>query len=97
MYTIAAHNSLVSDVKFYRSPASGAAGAERGWDVNGLFLVSGSFDSTVKLWSADDWKLKCELTGHDGKVMSVDVTNGNLRTVKLIYYGRRQIVGLCRI
>ncbi|KXS95155.1 hypothetical protein AC578_5106 [Pseudocercospora eumusae] len=57
----------------------------------GTFLVSSGFDKAVNIFSADDWALSKSLTGHDGTVLSVDVTTdarfiascGRDRTVKL--------------
>ncbi|KDE03868.1 hypothetical protein MVLG_05690 [Microbotryum lychnidis-dioicae p1A1 Lamole] len=43
--------------------------------LNGLYLVSGGYDGTVKIWSADDWQLVKTLTADsEGKVMGVDVS-----------------------
>ncbi|RKP11168.1 U4/U6 snRNP-specific spliceosomal protein [Thamnocephalis sphaerospora] len=74
VYTVAAHTSLVSDVKFYHNPADAVAYRDGQASRSGLFLASSSYDGTVKLWSADDWRLKKTLTGHEGKVMSVDIS-----------------------
>jgi U4/U6 small nuclear ribonucleoprotein PRP4 len=41
---------------------------------NGLYLVTSGFDSTVRIWSADDWQLVKSLATNAGKVMSVDVS-----------------------
>ena len=58
---------------------------------SGTFLVSSGFDKAVNIFSADDWALCKSLTGHDGTVLSTDVTSdagwivscGRDRTVKL--------------
>ncbi|KAK5174163.1 uncharacterized protein LTR77_001243 [Saxophila tyrrhenica] len=58
---------------------------------SGTFVVSSGFDKAVNIFSADDWALCKSLTGHDGTVLSCDVTNdakwiascGRDRTVKL--------------
>ncbi|SCV73291.1 BQ2448_7217 [Microbotryum intermedium] len=43
--------------------------------LNGSYLVSGGYDGTVKVWSADDWQLVKTLTADsEGKVMGVDVS-----------------------
>jgi U4/U6 small nuclear ribonucleoprotein PRP4 len=77
IYTIAAHRSLVSDVKFYRGqpPVSGAMDTDLASHA-GQYLVTGGYDGSVKMWSADDFKLIKSLEGHEGKVMGVDVSNG---------------------
>ena len=57
----------------------------------GTFLVTAGFDKAVNVFSADDWALCKSLTGHDGSVLSTDVTAqgnwiascGRDRTVKL--------------
>ncbi|KAJ1648994.1 hypothetical protein IWQ61_009781 [Dispira simplex] len=42
----------------------------------GVFLVSCSYDGTVKLWSADDWQLITTLSDHNGRVINVDCSSG---------------------
>lgn len=42
----------------------------------GAFLVTSSYDRTVKIWNADTWTLVKTLQGHTDKVMSVDVVGG---------------------
>jgi U4/U6 small nuclear ribonucleoprotein PRP4 len=57
----------------------------------GTFFVSGGFDKNVNVYSADDWALARQLSGHSGNVLSVDVSDdsrwiassGHDRTVKL--------------
>lgn len=57
----------------------------------GTFFVSGGFDKNVNVYSADDWALARQLSGHSGNVLSVDVSgdarwiasSGHDRTVKL--------------
>ena len=59
--------------------------------TSGTFIVSSGFDKAVNILSADDWVLCKSLTGHDGTVLSTDVTAdakwivscGRDRTVKL--------------
>ncbi|KAL7752758.1 hypothetical protein RI367_001760 [Sorochytrium milnesiophthora] len=80
IYTIAAHASLVSQVKYYTASLlpdySNVAGKfERGnGNTSGMYLVSGGFDGHVKIWSEGDYKLLKTLEGHEGKVMSVDIS-----------------------
>jgi U4/U6 small nuclear ribonucleoprotein PRP4 len=58
---------------------------------SGTFLVSGGFDKAVNVFSSDDWALCKSLTGHDGAVLSADISTdaqwiascGRDRTVKL--------------
>ncbi|ORY04338.1 WD40 repeat-like protein [Basidiobolus meristosporus CBS 931.73] len=80
LYTIPAHNSLVSDVRFFHaSEAYETSRMEGTPNVSGLYLASSSYDGTIKIWSADTWKLIKSLSGHEGKVMSVDIAaDGNL-------------------
>lgn len=40
---------------------------------SGLYLVTSGYDSTVKIWSSDDWQLVKAVTTDSGKVMGVDV------------------------
>lgn len=73
--TILAHSSAVLDVVFEKE--------------NSSLLVSGGHDGKINVYSSDDWnKLKC-LEGHNGKVMSIDLSGdtciysgGKDRTVK---------------
>lgn len=58
-----AHQHLVSDVKFVPDARAGAE-----------VLCTSSFDGTIRLWRTRDWRLLRELRGHEGKVMSVDVS-----------------------
>lgn len=43
---------------------------------SGSFLVTSSYDRTVKIWNADTWSLVKSLQGHTDKVMSVDIVGG---------------------
>jgi len=60
IYTIPAHTNLLSDVKYQR--------------IEGQYLVTASYDNTAKIWSNKTWQPLKMLPGHDGKVMSVDVS-----------------------
>jgi U4/U6 small nuclear ribonucleoprotein PRP4 len=60
IYTIPAHTNLVSDVKYQR--------------LEGQYLVTASYENTAKIWSNKTWQPLKKLSGHDGKVMSVDVS-----------------------
>ena len=60
IYTIPAHTNLLSDVKYQKT--------------EGQYLVTASYDNTAKIWSNKTWQPPKMLPGHDGKVMSVDVS-----------------------
>jgi U4/U6 small nuclear ribonucleoprotein PRP4 len=62
VYTIPAHTSLVSSVRFQKA--------------DGHVLVTSSFDGTIKAWAAHTWMPLRTLGGHDGKVMTLDLTHG---------------------
>jgi WD40 repeat protein len=62
VYTIAAHNHLVSSVRF--EPTTG-------W-----FLATSSYDNTCKLFGSENWSLGKTLAGHGGKVTGIDVSAG---------------------
>ncbi|CAG8672850.1 8431_t:CDS:10, partial [Racocetra fulgida] len=77
-YTIAAHKSLVSDVRFFHASLAFISEEDaRGIKptVSGLYLASCGYDGFVNIWSADDWSLLKILAGHDGKVMAVDISS----------------------
>ena len=60
IYTIPAHTSIISGVRY---------------DPNaGMFLVTCSFDGSVKLWSNGSYQAMKSLEGHGQKVMSADVS-----------------------
>ena len=60
-YTLPAHTNLVSGVRYHQS---------------GDFLVTSSYDETAKVWTAPGCAPLKVLKGHEGKVMSVDVSPG---------------------
>lgn len=85
LYSIPAHQKLVSDIKFYNcsdiniQKLSEVVTDEneqnpRLLSCNGTFLVSSSYDGTLKLWSADNWIQVAQLTSTD-KVMGCDISN----------------------
>ncbi|KOS19261.1 putative WD repeat-containing protein [Escovopsis weberi] len=96
---IGAHNSAISDMRWYRGLDDALDGIPPGVDEkgaqipkkSGTFFVSAGFDRNVKIFSADDWTLVQTLSGHTGPVASVDysrdgrwiVSGGHDRTVKL--------------
>ncbi|KAF9090078.1 hypothetical protein BGX23_006226 [Mortierella sp. AD031] len=83
IHSIPAHTNLVADIKFFTgSPIANEPNAQMHVDgeqprpsKSGLYLGSCSFDGTVKIWSADDWKLQKSLVGHTGKVTGIDISN----------------------
>lgn len=54
-----AHNNLVSRVKI---------------DSTGEFLVTGSYDNDMKIWTTSGWQPLRRFEGHSMKVMSVDIS-----------------------
>ncbi|KAI7686444.1 U4/U6 small nuclear ribonucleoprotein Prp4 [Sarcoptes scabiei] len=62
-YTIAAHTNIVSKVRFEHNI--------------GNYILTASYDQTIKLWAHPSWTPIITLSGHDGKVMSVDVSPDN--------------------
>jgi U4/U6 small nuclear ribonucleoprotein PRP4 len=75
--TFPAHTNGVSDFRYYNpphpTPALDPAGKPQP-QQKGSWLATAGFDGKVKLWSADDFVLQKELAGHQGKVMSCDVS-----------------------
>ncbi|CAF4625042.1 unnamed protein product [Rotaria sp. Silwood1] len=59
-YSIAAHQNLVSTVKFQRT--------------EGHYLVTVSYDNTIKLWMHPVWSALYSSTGHEQKIMSADLS-----------------------
>ncbi|CAG0926170.1 unnamed protein product [Notodromas monacha] len=59
IYAIPAHTNLVSKVKFHPG--------------HGQYLISSSYDNTAKVWSHPLWQPLKTLSGHDNKVMGVDI------------------------
>ncbi|KAK5990613.1 putative WD repeat-containing protein [Cladobotryum mycophilum] len=96
---VGAHNSAVSDMRWYKGLDDPLQGIPPGVDEkgapipkkSGTFFVSSGFDRNVKIFSADDWTLVQTLSAHTGPVSSVDysrdgrwiVSGGHDRTVKL--------------
>ncbi|KAI8346825.1 WD40-repeat-containing domain protein [Mortierella sp. GBAus27b] len=87
IHSIPAHTNLVSDIKFYPGQPDVLADTNAPMQVDGeqsqqaqpsksgVYLGSCSFDGTIKLWSADDWKLQKSLVGHTGKVTGLDISS----------------------
>ena len=56
-----------------RDPPAPSSSSPSVVNRSGLYLVSSGYDSTVKIWSADDWLLVKSIVTDSGKVMGVDV------------------------
>lgn len=80
IYTISAHQSLVSDVKFAKGRSPMATNDDNNSyeasSIYGTYLTTVGYDGCVKMWSADDYRLMKSLEGHEGKVMGVDISKG---------------------
>lgn len=63
IYTIPSHTNIVSDIKYQKN--------------EGEYLVSASFDKTANIWSNKTWQPLKTLSGHDGKIMSLDISPDN--------------------
>lgn len=76
--TLPCHTNGVSDFKYYdppiKSPLTDPITGRALPRQEGSWLATAGFDGKIKLWSADDFILQTELTGHQGKVMSCDVS-----------------------
>jgi U4/U6 small nuclear ribonucleoprotein PRP4 len=97
--SIGAHNGNVSDLQWFKGNDGDVSSLVESSGVRqehnprkaGTFFVSSGFDKNVNVYSADDWTLAKQLSGHSGNVLSVDVTSdakwiassGHDRTVKL--------------
>ncbi|KAI9872229.1 MAG: hypothetical protein M1823_008229, partial [Watsoniomyces obsoletus] len=80
---LGAHNGNVSDLRWFKGidgdltassdiPMENGVKQERIPPKAGTFFVSGGFDKNVNIYSADDWSLARQLSGHSGNVLSVD-------------------------
>ncbi|KAK7206087.1 WD40-repeat-containing domain protein [Myxozyma melibiosi] len=77
--TIPAHKSLISDVRYYDGDAEipGVVATEGPYTVQGSYLASSSYDGSVSIWKSDSWLLVKTLKGHNGKVMTADISGDN--------------------
>lgn len=106
---VGAHRSVVSDLRWYKGIDDYTQGVEtpqfddqgaRTPKKSGTFFVSSGFDKNVNIFSADDWVLVQNLSGHTANVNCVDVSKdsrwivsgGQDRTVKL--WGRNDGLGI---
>ncbi|XP_054707202.1 U4/U6 small nuclear ribonucleoprotein Prp4-like [Uloborus diversus] len=60
-YTISVHTNLVSRVLFEKT--------------HGEYLITTSYDNSLKVWSHPGWTPIQTLCGHDGKVMGADISS----------------------
>ena len=75
--SLPAHSKLVTQLRFEQlAPHPGDTCGVGG----GEYLVSSSFDSTAKVWSARDWKMLATLRGHEGKVMGAGILRDSIVT-----------------
>jgi WD40 repeat protein len=80
-------------ITLYKAPGGGKIKTLKGrstvnslkFSPDGRFLISGSRDKTIKIWSTSDWRLIKTLTGHDDSVISIDIS----RNGKIIASGSR--------
>jgi U4/U6 small nuclear ribonucleoprotein PRP4 len=80
IYTIPAHVNLISDIKFFKgSHILKSELFDTTLDITGGYLMSSSFDGTIKVWSSTDFKLLKSINAHEGKVMGLDISRGNLK------------------
>ena len=98
---LGAHNGNVSDLRWFKGIDGDVSMVDQHMENGikneqtprkaGSFFVSSGFDKNVNIYSADDWSLAKQLSGHSGNVLSVDVSHdakwiassGHDRTVKL--------------
>ncbi|OAF71005.1 hypothetical protein A3Q56_01232 [Intoshia linei] len=59
IYTIPVHNSNVSRVKFY--------------SYLGSYLVTSSYDKSMKIWSGNNWICLQEINGHEDRIIDFDI------------------------
>lgn len=86
LYTISAHQSLVSDVKYSKGvPGTNNNSPADPNNIAGLYLTTSGYDGSVRIWSGDDFRLIRSLDGHDGKVMGVDISRGKETRVKSLF------------
>lgn len=90
LFSVPAHTKLVSDVRFVQASENSPLVAPqtdehdknpKTLSMSGTFLVSSSYDKTVKVWSADNWVAVKTFQGHTDKVMSCDVSSDGLYVV----------------
>jgi len=60
LYTIPAHTNIISKVMFEKT--------------HGEYLLTASYDNMLKIWAPPAWSPLKTMSGHDGKVMGMDVS-----------------------
>ena len=75
--TIPANLNIVSDLKFYKGQCKQTSNyVDEKLNIKGQYLASCSFDGNMKIWSSYDWNLIHSVKAHEGKILSLDVSNG---------------------
>jgi len=75
IYTLPAHQHLISSIKWGTTRISTGTDTQRQTTNNTDFLITASYDCTVKLWDSYNFSLLQTLTGHEKLVMGVDMAN----------------------
>lgn len=70
---IFAHKGVVSQVVFRQVDTYASASPS---STFGDLMVTSGYDSCAKVWGVGDWRELRQLNGHEGRVMSVDITSG---------------------
>lgn len=93
LFTIPAHTKLVSQVRFFtKNTDAGVESLSRHvtdehdtcgeqLDSNGTFLVTSSYDKSLKIWLADNWVHVRTLDGGADRVMTCDIDGTGTRLV----------------
>eukprot|EP00158_Paraphelidium_tribonemae_P008234 Partr_v1_DN28522_c0_g1_i2_m73714 putative TAF5-like RNA polymerase II, p300 CBP-associated factor (PCAF)-associated factor len=83
LHVIAAHENLVSSVRYRYNYEDSAHGMEVGngdsefpylKEYQGSYLATCSFDGTARMWGHGDYTLLNTLAGHGNKIMALDVS-----------------------
>jgi U4/U6 small nuclear ribonucleoprotein PRP4 len=89
IYTLPAHNNLVSDVRFrhhhvwpkapkHDSSSPRDAYATKLKTYYADYMITAGFDGVARIWGCGDWKPLRSLAGHSNKIMCLDYTqDGN--------------------
>ncbi|GIL66866.1 hypothetical protein Vafri_20334 [Volvox africanus] len=74
LYTIPAHTSLLSSVRWERT--------------EGHYLLTAGYDCVAKIWNARNFSLLKALAGHEGKIMGADVSPTGSHLIATVSYDR---------